>query len=471
MAAGTELRAAPALTQRPSPVMALHTTPALVAFASFLQLPSWELEARVAQELAENPALEEDPAAAACPLCGTPLRPPALCPCLYGDADGRSGAAPGPRTESRTEPRAEDRAARLIAEVGAGLPASDAPLAAYLVGSLGPRGRIDASAEEIAAALGVTPARVRRGLAALRAVTPPGTGAIDLRECLLLQLDRWEETHGTREPAVRAVLAGHLEALGTEQDMAGAARALGMPAEEIRRVRDFVRAELRPGAALDLGPPPAGACAPPDLVVARDPRAPGTYTVVLLEPLRLRLAVSPAYLAYLSGPAPAAADARLARDQVGRAREFLTRLDRRWRTLHRIAAHVVDAQRPFLDHGPDALRPLCRREVAAALGLHESTVSRAVAGRVALLPCRRVMPLAGFFGTATGDGVHGVHGVLRELVERESRPLTDTELARLLAARGFPVARRTVAKYRAGLGIAPCSARRAAPCSARRAAS
>ncbi|MEU4078331.1 hypothetical protein DEJ45_02250 [Streptomyces venezuelae] len=461
MAAGMELR--------PAPVMAAHTSPALVAFASFLQLPALDLEARVAEELAANPALEEDPAPPACPLCGAPLVPPGTCPCWYGSA--RAPERPGPdRTAAERpgaaaspEPPVDDRAAWLLAEIAAELPAADAPLAAYLVGSLGPRGRLDGSAEEIAAALGVPAARVRRALAALRAAAPPGSAACDLRECLLLQLDRWEERHGTPEPSVRSVLTGHLEALADEACFPAAAAALGVPVGEIRRVRAFVRAELRPSPGLDLAPPPATACAPPDLVITPASDGDGTdgaYTVTLLEPLRLRLSVSPSYLACLaapSAPGEAPAGERLARAQVGRAREFLCRLDRRWRTLHRIAAYIVDAQQPFLDAGPAELRPLCRREVAGALGLHESTVSRAVAGRVALLPHGgRTMPLAGFFGAPTGVGT-----VLRDLVERESRPLSDTELARLLTERGFPVARRTVAKYRAGLGIEP-HARRAA---------
>ncbi|MCX5394793.1 hypothetical protein [Streptomyces sp. NBC_00094] len=446
MAAGMEFA--------PTPAMALHASPALVAFAAFLQLPSLDLDARVAQELAENPALEEDPDPAPCPLCGAA---PAPCPCLTW-----GGPAPErPRTGPAPEPRAEDRAAWLLADVRAALPAADAPLAGYLVGSLGPRGRLDGTVEEIAADLGVEPGRVRRVLDALRAAAPPGTGARDLRECLLLQLDRWEEVHGTREPLVRAVLAHHLDALADEEHSAGAAAALGVPEDAIRRVGTFVRSELRPSAALDQAPPPAGACTPPDLVITRHPQDPDRYAVTLLEPLRLRLTVSPAYLACLSDPPPPAHGdgrdgERQARLQVARAREFLSRLDRRWSTLHRVAEYVVDTQRPFLDQGPAQLRPLCRREVAEALGLHESTVSRAVAGRVALLPCRRTMPLAGFFAPATG-----VRTVLRDLVEHESLPLSDAELAGLLAERGFPVARRTVAKYRTGLGIAP-RARRAA---------
>ncbi|MEU3688356.1 hypothetical protein [Streptomyces narbonensis] len=460
MAAGMEFA--------PTPAMALHTSPALVAFASLLQLPALDLEARVAQELTENPALEEDPAPVSCPLCGAssggsatgPF--PSPCPCLAWG----TGSAARPGAGAVPEPPDEDRAAWLLADVRAALPATDAPLAGYLVGSLGPRGRLERPVEDIAADLGVPPGRILRALAALRAAAPAGTGARDLRECLLLQLDRWEELHGAREPLVRSVLTHHMEVLAEEERFAGAARALGVPVAEIGRVRAFVRSELRPSPALDLAPPPPTACAPPDLVVTRHPEGAGSdaYTVTLLEPLRFRLSVSPSYLACLDrlggggGSGEDEGDGeRQARLQVTRAREFLSRLDRRWRTLHRVAEYVVDAQRPFLDRGPAHLRPLCRREVAEALGLHESTVSRAVTGRVAVLPCRRTMPLSGFFAAATG-----VRTVLRDLVACETLPLSDAELAGLLAERGFSVARRTVAKYRTELGIEPRARRSAA---------
>jgi RNA polymerase sigma-54 factor len=122
--------------------------------------------------------------------------------------------------------------------------------------------------------------------------------------------------------------------------------------------------------------------------------------------------------------------------------------------MRAVAEQVVERQREFLRLGPRFLHPLTRAEVAATLGLHESTVSRAVSGKLALLPSGRVMPLAAFFDVSLGP-----RETLRQAIDAEPRPLSDGELARLLASRGHPVARRTVAKYRAQLGIPAHSAR------------
>jgi RNA polymerase sigma-54 factor len=119
-----------------------------------------------------------------------------------------------------------------------------------------------------------------------------------------------------------------------------------------------------------------------------------------------------------------------------------------------VVEHTAREQRAFVLHGPAALLPLTRAQVATAIGVHESTVSRAVAGRSALLPCGRVVELKAFFCASLC-----AHEALRELVAREQRPLSDDELAAALSAGGHPVARRTVAKYRSVLGIPP-SARR-----------
>jgi RNA polymerase sigma-54 factor len=168
--------------------------------------------------------------------------------------------------------------------------------------------------------------------------------------------------------------------------------------------------------------------------------------VELPEERRYELRVSPSYLS-LAGDDGVAADIR-------RGRAFIRRLGERWSTIRRVMEATARDQRSFVLEGPAALHPLTRSHVAAQLGLHESTVSRAVAGRSALLPCGRVVPLSAFFTASLS-----AQAALRDLVARERRPLSDDELAAALTADGHPVARRTVAKYRSLLDIPPSTQR------------
>ena len=133
-----------------------------------------------------------------------------------------------------------------------------------------------------------------------------------------------------------------------------------------------------------------------------------------------------------------------------RARFFIDCVQRRWRTLKRVAELVVEDQREFLERGVRFLHPLTRAEVATRLNLDEGTVSRATANKYALLPNGRLMPFSDFF-----DGSLGVKDVLRELIlsEEPRRRLSDEELAKLMQERGIPMARRTVTKYREEMGI------------------
>jgi RNA polymerase sigma-54 factor len=133
---------------------------------------------------------------------------------------------------------------------------------------------------------------------------------------------------------------------------------------------------------------------------------------------------------------------------------FLARLRERWSTMRRITEHVVD-RRPDLVRGQPATgKRLTRADVAASLGLHPSTVSRATAGRYVLLPSRRVLPFTAFF-----DGSLGVRSRLQDIIAREARPLSDTELCDRLQRAGYRVARRTVAKYRSQLRVLPSTQR------------
>jgi RNA polymerase sigma-54 factor len=167
-------------------------------------------------------------------------------------------------------------------------------------------------------------------------------------------------------------------------------------------------------------------------VIREHPEIPGTFTVELVEPALIRLGIR-----------------RTAADgSAARAKAFLAHLHDRWDTLRRVAEYTVQHQQEFLLDGETALKPLTRSEVAAALDLHESTVSRAVADKFALLPDGTTVALSRFFGVSGG-----VDGQLRKLLESAEGRVSDQRLADQLREWGYPIARRTVAKHRARLGF------------------
>jgi RNA polymerase sigma-54 factor len=219
-----------------------------------------------------------------------------------------------------------------------------------------------------------------------------------------------------------------------------AATASGLRPDELRSALDWIRAHV---AADPIEPEPGAPPAPVDMVVRRD----GDRLVIDVVPgpwSAVRVAES--YLAAAADP--------LVRPDIVRARRFVDELDRRTRTMLRVADVVITHQSHRVIEGPAAHRPLLRRDVAAELDLHESTVSRVVAGKHLLLPSGETVPFGALFGAA-----RGVQECLRDLVAAETVAWCDAQLVGALAERGHRVSRRTVAKYRAVLGI-PCQRRR-----------
>jgi RNA polymerase sigma-54 factor len=139
---------------------------------------------------------------------------------------------------------------------------------------------------------------------------------------------------------------------------------------------------------------------------------------------------------------------------MSRAQLFLTNLRQRRETIRRIAEHLIERQEAFLRLGVRHLAPLTRAEVAAAIGVHESTVSRATANKFVMLPSRQVIPFSDFFTPSLS-----VKDIIKEMIQRENEPLTDRKICDLLSRRGVRIARRTVAKYRAELRILPSTMR------------
>jgi RNA polymerase sigma-54 factor len=335
---------------------------------------------------------------------------------------------------------AESDAEALLHAVCVETSCADSRIAEYIVGCLDRHGLLDRSCEQLAAELRVEVSAVRRVVDVIRQVGPPGVGATSIAECLLLQLDALR-IEGETVKVARAIIRDHLGALAKGHLMSIAA-AVGVSRGEVRQALDLIRQRLRPYPAFDGTATTVSSYVLPDAVVRPMDGVPGEFTVDLVEPALTRLAVR------------RASPGRTATESAARARLFLGQLRDRWETLRRVVEYAVEQQKEFLLHGPPALRPLTRADVAAELNLHESTVSRTVADKYVLLPDRSLLPLSRFF-TASG----GVDGELRRLLETTSGPVSDQHLAELLREAGFTIARRTVAKHRARLGIATAALR------------
>lgn len=265
---------------------------------------------------------------------------------------------------------------------------------------------------------------------------------------MLAQLDALASA-GERLPLVRAIVAEHLEDLAAGRYRA-IARALGVDESAVVSAHTLMQQRLWPfpfqAILTERAGPDRRAHRAPDLIftacesgfAVEVPTGPGRW--LGLNPVYAELATRAAELP--------ATEREHVLAYVARARTFLNGLRRRYDTLRRIGEALVARQAAFLREGPARLVPLTRLQLARDVGLHESTVCRALADKIALLPNRALVPLDDFF-----DAARPVQEALRDLIASEQGPLSDQELAELLAARGYPIARRTVARYREQLGI------------------
>lgn len=454
-----------------APQMEMQANPALLNLARLLTLPSTDLQQVIRQELAENPSLEEiETEETTCETCGGPLVEGMCLRCLSHSPDPSPSASTSdtewvdpflfvaaPRSLTET----------LLMDLYATLPEADHPLADALVGSLDEQGFLADEPADIAATLQVAPERIVVVLRHLRELGPPGIATRDTRECLLAQIDRLSREQGqgdeegeeiTIHPLAASLIEHHLDDLGAHR-YSYIARKMHIEPTDIRAAHDFIQRYLWPYPALatqTTHAPDQTRYRIPDLAISEKE---GEFVVEVLNSSRRLLRMNPLYQELTTSTSTTATldtnEREHVQHYVARTRVFLANLRQRESTLKQIGDAIVARQQAFLRHGVRHLRPMTRAEIAAELELHESTVSRAVAEKTALLPDRTLLPLSEFFVAA-----RTVQDVLRELVANETTPLNDEELARMLTERGYPIARRTVAKYRKQINILPSNLRR-----------
>ena len=282
---------------------------------------------------------------------------------------------------------------------------------------------------------------------------PAGVGARDLGECLQLQLASLPDDAAGKALALR-IAQGPIERL-PKLGIDALARELHCTADEAANALQLLRTlDPRPGS--QIGALPVDTYITPDCVIWRQQ---GVWRVALASNHLPRLTIHRGYEQMLANGA-AGADAGYLRGRLQEARWLLKNIEARGETLLKVVRCLVREQSGFLEFGAQALRPLTLREVAAAVGLHESTISRAISRKYVRTP-RGTLPLRGFFasGIDTDGGGEAsstaIQAMIRRLIEGENprKPLSDARLADTLKASGVPVARRTVAKYREAMSI------------------
>jgi RNA polymerase sigma-54 factor len=338
------------------------------------------------------------------------------------------------------------------------LNATDRKAAELIIGNIDDNGFLQSTPEEMALNSGTAKEDFERVLALIQGFYPPGVGARDLRECLLIQLTR----EGKEDTLEHKIVSEHMQDLGRRR-FPDIARRMGISVEDVQSAADKIgRLNPRPGQVFAAAPQNYVL---PDVTVEK---VDGEYQISLNDEQIPHLRISNLYKDIIaSGNTQTSEVKDYIRDKIRSGKFLIRSIHQRQQTISNIAEQIVARQHEFLEHGPSHLKPMTMAEVAQAVGVHETTVSRAVSGKYIATP-QGVFEMKYFFTpgyqTASGESLSNtsVKEAILDLVKREdgNEPLSDNEIVEILSERGIPVARRTVAKYRTELNILPSHMRR-----------
>ena len=326
-----------------------------------------------------------------------------------------------------------------------------------IIGNLDENGYLMASTEELTQNGKFSQDDLDDALAVVQDFDPIGVGARDLRECLLLQLKAFDP----QNTLAQQIVSEHLKQVQANQ-LKEVARALNRPIEVVKRALDVIRKlDPRPGLRYNKTEP---RLVEPDVYFRK---VDGLWQVFLNEDDMPQLRLSPTYRRLLARDAADRDVRNYVKERFTAAIQLLKNIEQRKHTILRVCQSIIARQGEFLDHGPDALKPMMIKEVAEEVGVHPSTVSRAVASKYAHTS-QGVLELRSFFSEAVNGPEGGGMSLLtlkrlvKKMIDEEdaAKPLTDDQIAKKLEDAGIRVTRRTVAKYREDMRIPSTHQRR-----------
>ncbi|SPE50543.1 RNA polymerase, sigma 54 subunit, RpoN [Verrucomicrobia bacterium] len=482
----------------------LVLAPQLQQSLALLQAPTLELKALVEQELQQNPVLEEAPEAEADlqdkeeregekAAEADPSEPPA--DLGFDPTSEKSAADPVDdfqaeferlvqldqewrdhfaqtnlpvRASAEEEERRQFMFDSLVASTSlqemlleqvreSALPQELWPVAELLIGNIDEYGYLKATVEELTASTGVVAEKIEQALKVIQSFEPPGVGARDLRECLMLQLERVGEQNSLEYRIVNEFM----DALGKRR-IPEIARGTGTYVDEVQDALERIaRLEPRPGRAFL---PDNDQYILPEVFVQRSG---GDFVVSTNNDHIPHLRISNTYKDLMAQGENSPEVRNYIREKIRAGKFLIKSLHQRQQTILNIAREIVHRQREFMEKGVAFLKPLTMVQVAEIVGVHETTVSRAVSGKYMQTP-QGIFEMKYFFTagiqTASGDGMSNtsVKDMIAEIFKKENAgaPLSDQEVVRMLKEKGIVIARRTVAKYRTELNILPSNLRK-----------
>jgi RNA polymerase sigma-54 factor len=499
------------LSQRLTQSMVL--APQLQQSLALLQAPTLELKALVEQELQQNPVLEEAPTtegesaekesaegersesaeSTEAAVAADPSEPPA--DLTFDSATDKSGSEPVDDFQAefdrlvqldqewrdhfaqtnlpvRASAEEEEKRQFMFDSLVAGtslqetlieqarqsaLTESQRPIAELLIGNIDDYGYLKSSIEELAASTGLPPEQTLEVLKVIQTFEPAGVGARDLRECLMLQLER----SGQQQTLEYRIISEFMDALGKRR-IPEIARGTGRSVDEVQEALERIaRLEPRPGRAFL---PDNDQYILPEVFVQKTGE---DFAITTNNEHIPHLRISNTYKDLMSQGQNSAEVRNYIREKIRAGKFLIKSLHQRQQTILNIAREIVHRQREFMEKGVAFLKPLTMVQIAEVVGVHETTVSRAVSGKYIQTP-QGLFEMKYFFTagiqTATGDGMSNtsVKDMIAEIFKKEdsAAPLSDQEVVKMLQDKGIQIARRTVAKYRTELNILPSNLRK-----------
>ena len=334
----------------------------------------------------------------------------------------------------------------------------DKKIGRYLVEGIDDNGYLTVDTDQTAAAFGVKACTVERILKVIQGFEPVGVGARSLEECLLIQL----EAKGFKDESLDYVIKNHLNDLA-ENKIQYIAKSIGLTVLQVQAMADLIRTlDPKPGMAYSSGEQIRYVV--PDVIIEKEDDG---YEIVTNDSTIPSLKVSSYYMNLVKNNKDDEDLQKYLNDKYNSALWLIKSIEQRKRTIFKVSEAVMKLQTEFLEKGEKYLKPMTLKQIADAVGVHESTVSRSINGKFIQTP-RGVYEIKYFFssgvGSGSGEGLssNSIKTFIKEIIDGEDpkKPCSDQDMVEILSEKGIEISRRTVAKYRESMNILSSSKRR-----------